>query len=91
MRECPCFRANRNRRGALRTDVGAGRCEWVRGRAVPVSKIGVGLPDIFKWSIGSQVTVSSYGVDDASGWIDRRDVVKTAICTHYDTGLLVLT
>lgn len=76
---CPCFRTNRNRRGALRTDVGAGRCEWVRGRAVPTLKQPVGLPAIFKWSVGDALNFEFSG----SGRVH-------VICAHYNTGLLVL-
>jgi hypothetical protein len=77
LRDCPRLR---NRRGTLRTDVGAGRCEWMRGRAVPVFKQVIGLPEVFKWSVGD---VLALGVDGVGG---------TAVaCVHYATGLIVLT
>lgn len=77
MRDCPCFRTNRNRRGTRRTDTGAGRCEWVRGRAVPVLKQPVGLPYIFRWTVGLNFNFAG-------------SVRMHVICAHYDTGLLVL-
>lgn len=78
----------RNRRGVLRTDVGAGRCEWFRGRACVVTKVGVLDPDIFRFTVGNRVGMNSresplYGnVQD--------ECVMTAVCVHYATGLLVL-
>lgn len=88
MRDCQCYRTNRSRRGVLRTDVGAGRCEWSRGRAHAVAKVGVGLPDIFRWFIGQTVTAGGY----VSEMIPEPGPVFAAhaICVHYDTGLLVL-
>ena len=82
VRYCPRVR---NARGRLRTDAGAGRCEWVRGRAVPVVKQPVGLPAIFRWSIGDRLGFSQAGrVENFTAY------THTVLCAHYNTGLLVL-
>lgn len=42
-------------RRSRRTDVGRRRCEFVGGRSIPVFRQALGLPHIFRFSIGSAV------------------------------------